>query len=176
MQHTTLFTLFTERRILDGMQCITEQCGPGLSLLLKLLFLMLWMIHVVGCLWWFTGMYCYQGPYPDANWIIKYDVDLINDPILHQYLVSCYFACTTLTTVGYGDITPRNDTEILLGMFCLLMGVLVYALIVNSVGQILDDASANRRIRSVCNTPDSPSNPSNPSNPNYRVNNGCVLW
>lgn len=30
-----------------------------------------------------------------------------------RYVYSLYFACSTMFTVGYGDITPKNQTEIL---------------------------------------------------------------
>jgi hypothetical protein len=45
-------------------------------------------------------------------------------PAQVQYLYAVYWALTTLTTVGYGDITPTNDVERVYSLFALLIGAL----------------------------------------------------
>jgi len=41
-------------------------------------------------------------------------------------IVSMYFAFTSLSTVGFGDFTPRSDYERVLGAIMLLFGVLIF--------------------------------------------------
>ncbi len=38
-----------------------------------------------------------------------------------------YFAFTSLSTVGFGDINPRSNIERLLGAFMLLLGVAIFS-------------------------------------------------
>ena len=42
-------------------------------------------------------------------------------------LTSGYFAFTTLSTVGFGDLTPRSDLERAIGAFLLLAGVAIFS-------------------------------------------------
>ena len=46
-----------------------------------------------------------------------------------QALVSMYFAFTSLSTVGFGDYTPRSDPERVLGSVLLLFGVAIFSVI-----------------------------------------------
>ena len=43
----------------------------------------------------------------------------------------------TLTTVGYGDITPTNTAERTYTLCCLLIGALVFGYMVSTIGSLM---------------------------------------
>lgn len=45
---------------------------------------------------------------------------------------------TTLTTVGYGDFSPSNYTEIIVDIIFMFMGVVVFSYIMSSVINIIE--------------------------------------
>jgi hypothetical protein len=63
-----------------------------------------------------------------------------------QYLKSLYYIFTTLGTVGYGDITPKTNSQTLYSMFVMILGTGMYGYVVGSVASVianLDIAKAN---------------------------------
>ena len=56
---------------------------------------------------------------------------------MHRYVYSIYWALTTLTTVGYGDITPTNDLERAYTLGALLIGALLFGYLLSSVGSMI---------------------------------------
>ena len=54
-----------------------------------------------------------------------------------QYLLSGYWALVTLTTVGYGDITPSNRPEMAYASLAVLVGALGFAYIVGEIGTLI---------------------------------------
>jgi voltage-gated potassium channel len=54
-----------------------------------------------------------------------------------NYISSLYFCITTLTTVGYGDVTPGNNVERLFVIGMMLFGVGVYGFAIGSVASLL---------------------------------------
>ena len=57
---------------------------------------------------------------------------------LRNSLKVLYFAFTSLSTVGFGDIRPESDMERLLGASILLIGVAVFSYIMGIFICILD--------------------------------------
>lgn len=59
-----------------------------------------------------------------TNWVTK-------------YIYALYFSCTTLLTVGYGDVSPTNVAEILTILLTQLIGIATFAYAVNKIGAAL---------------------------------------
>ncbi|CAD8047017.1 unnamed protein product [Paramecium sonneborni] len=92
--------------------------------LVKLGYTILAVAHFCACLWFLVGT---TGD--DTNtWVIKNDLQ--DQPWLNQYLTSFYFSIVTMTTIGYGDITPQNLRERIftIGMTVAAVGIFGYSI------------------------------------------------
>jgi hypothetical protein len=58
------------------------------------------------------------GDYDENSWSSYVEIRDTSAP--RQYLYSLYWVITTMTTVGYGDITAQNDTERAFSMFAMV--------------------------------------------------------
>ena len=52
-------------------------------------------------------------------------------------MILCYFAFTSLSTVGFGDYVPRSNFERVIGAFVLLLGVAIFSYIMGIFIDIL---------------------------------------
>jgi len=43
----------------------------------------------------------------------------------------------TMLSVGYGDITPRTNTEIILTMFACIAGIVFFGILLGSIAEAL---------------------------------------
>lgn len=70
-----------------------------------------------------------------------------DDPsALQQYLAAVYYAMTTLSTVGYGDVTPASDMARLYAMVAMVLGGAFYGYIIGSVTSVIFETDANNRV------------------------------
>jgi hypothetical protein len=64
---------------------------------------------------------------------------------LTYYVRAIYWAITTLATVGYGDIAPRNNPEMIYAMVVMLLGVGTYGYVVGNVANLLANMDLAKR-------------------------------
>lgn len=69
------------------------------------------------------------------NWIFYYGYEDYSQVDL--YITSFYFTVTTLVTVGYGDITAKNQAERILSMFLMLIGVVTFSFTTGSLSSVI---------------------------------------
>ena len=58
-------------------------------------------------------------------------------------VTSCYYALTTLSTVGYGDLFPKSRPEKVFGMFMMLGGVAFFAFLMDTFIEIIQNFGQN---------------------------------
>ena len=76
-------------------------------------------LHIVACIFIFIG----KNDYP--NWIVHFNYN--NKSFKELYLIAIYYTITTLTTVGYGDITCISSNEKIFGLFMEVIGICAYS-------------------------------------------------
>lgn len=87
----------------------------------------------VGCLMVVNWIAC--------GWIYIYPMGADSD-ITTYYIKSFYWALTTLTTIGYGDITPTDNIGRIFTCFIMIIGVGMYGIVIGNISRML--ASADR--------------------------------
>ncbi len=76
-----------------------------------------------------------------CGWIFIYPMPIQSD-VTSYYIRSFYWALTTLTTIGYGDITPNNNIGRIFTCFIMIIGVGMYGIVIGNISRML--ASADR--------------------------------
>lgn len=56
-----------------------------------------------------------------------------------KYIYSLYWAVSTIVTVGYGDITPQNEYEVLVTIFIELLGSALFGYLINVIGATMSE-------------------------------------
>ncbi|CAD8045151.1 unnamed protein product [Paramecium primaurelia] len=95
--------------------------------LLKLTMIILFIAHICACVW--HGVAFYNDSY---SWLDAYN--LRDQGNASKYNTAIYWATMTMTTVGYGDITAKNNSELLINNLTMFIASIVFAYSVNSIG------------------------------------------
>ena len=128
--------LFKLKKVLDkkaneGINYFNQKISENYTLEKTMKMLLFTLICLIG----FNFFICYHiyiGLQSYPNWILKTNNQ--DSSLVTLYITSLYFLVTTITSVGYGDITCVSFGETIYQIIILTIGVIAYSWIVSTVG------------------------------------------
>jgi hypothetical protein len=116
---------------------ININIDPTLIRMCKLLISIALITHWVACGWLFIGSL--ESNFQES-WLIKESLESAS--IRAQYITCLYWAITTLTTVGYGDIAPSTEIERIFTLMVMFLGISMYAYTIGNVSSLISNLDA----------------------------------
>ena len=90
-------------------------------------------LHLLSCIHIFIGRHVYPG------WIFKNQFQ--NYSLINLYMISLYYMITTMTTVGYGEISSDSFIEIVFRIILLAVGIICYSWLISSISNGINKQS-----------------------------------
>ncbi len=100
--------------------------NPSIVRILVFLLLIIFAIHWMACGW------------------VKLGGINTNFDTTTVYIKSIYWVITTMTTVGYGDITPSSNIQLIYAIFVMILGVGTYGYIIANLANLLGNIDTAR--------------------------------
>ena len=137
------FRHYRDNSFLERLQdCL--QLNSRLYKLVKFLCSVLLCVHIAGCFWFFAArLYDFE---PDT-WVSR--CGYRDSDTWSKYLASIYWAVTTVTTVGYGDISGKTDLEMILCVIWMFIGVGFYSFTIGSLSSFLTSIDTRESVLSA---------------------------
>jgi len=136
-----LFRLLRVRRLFIIIKRWQNQnwINPGYLRVLKFLVVMAILAHVLACSWYFSS---FLANFPAESWAVLSGIQ--DSGVATQYIRSLYWTVTTLTTIGYGDITPHLDYEYVFVTLVMVTGAFMFAFIIGNVASHISNLDARK--------------------------------
>ncbi|KAF8571098.1 hypothetical protein P879_01321 [Paragonimus westermani] len=118
----------------------------GASILLLLTALFALIAHWLACIWYAIGNAEHQYREPKIGWLNTlaqqteqhYTDDPQSGPNLPtKYITALYFTFSSLTSIGFGNVSPNTNAEKVFSIIVMLVGSLMYASIFGNVGALI---------------------------------------
>jgi hypothetical protein len=98
--------------------------------------------HIVSCFWLIIAELVTTSSGVDGTFIGTWLNDFATLPAykgsdISLYYISFYWTITTITTVGYGDISGTNNYERLFASFVMVVGVILFSIANGALASII---------------------------------------
>eukprot|EP00945_MAST-04E_sp_MAST-4E-sp1_P001929 g1929.t1 len=123
--------------------------SPAALKMFKLLFNITFIAHIFACVWFYVSTIPEEGMLaPENNWWINIGIDDTSNKgdadenqvatnLGIKYTAAIYWAFTTMTTVGYGDVTPQTLPEKWMAIIAMILGATIFGFVVGSVSSMV---------------------------------------
>lgn len=112
----------------------------------RVLFALYGITHWAACIWFVVGSGYKEG---EASWLqhdLLVGVNIEKQP-WEVYVYSLYFTLTTMTTVGYGDITASRFHEVLFVLALLCVASVVFAGLMGVLMDLITQLNASAHLK-----------------------------
>ena len=92
--------------------------------------------HWTACLFYYFGALSSKT----ANWYFEPGIPR---DLYGRYIASLYFSVYTITTIGYGDVTPTNTLERSFTTVIMFFGAAIFAFIISQVSNLAQELSSS---------------------------------
>ncbi|KAG9350046.1 hypothetical protein JZ751_026399 [Albula glossodonta] len=147
-QTTTLIGLLKTARLLRLVRVarkLDRYSEYGAAVLFLLMCTFALIAHWLACIWYAIGNV--ERPYMKIGWLDNLadqigkhynDSDSRSGPsIKDKYVTALYFTFSSLTSVGFGNVSPNTNSEKIFSICVMLIGSLMYASIFGNVSAII---------------------------------------
>lgn len=97
------------------------------------------LTHIAGCLWYFLST-VEEGP----TWMTR--LEFPKSTAIDQYIISLYWAITTICTVGFGDIYAVTYAEKIFNILWICVGVAFYSYVIGTLSSMLNTQNVNQSV------------------------------
>lgn len=126
---------------------IAERSTFVMSELVRWVVQLMLTAHMVACVWGYLAVL--QEELPDSqSWLTAVEtsknIHIPRDSPMEMYLVSLYWAFTTLLTIGYGDITATTKIEFAVVTIIMVVGATAWTIFMATACAVVTAMDADR--------------------------------
>uniref|UniRef100_A0A673XUC0 Voltage-gated delayed rectifier potassium channel KCNH4 n=1 Tax=Salmo trutta TaxID=8032 RepID=A0A673XUC0_SALTR len=133
-------------RLLQKLERYSQYSAVVLTLLMSMFAL---LAHWMACVWYFIGRREIENSPNswDIGWLHELGKRLGGGPsVRSSYVTSLYFALSSLTSVGFGNVSANTDSEKIFSICTMLIGALMHAVVFGNVTAIIQRMYSRRSL------------------------------